>query len=117
MEVLGSDLSNGHDQGLLDVFGKDVLTIDQNGKDSGAKKMQAQILAEMLAIDAERAVTTMRAWATFIQLASSRPRSIPFSNLEEYLPYRINDAGEMSASLTLPPLDTAYKDLGCGLAA
>ena len=64
-------------------------------KAQGAKQIQAQILAEMLAIDKERAMTTMRSWQKFVQTVSGRQRSEPFSDLEEYLPYRISDAGEL----------------------
>lgn len=49
----------------------------------------------MMAIDPERAQTSMKAWARFIELSSARERYEPFSTLEEYLPYRIIDAGEM----------------------
>lgn len=49
----------------------------------------------MISIDPERALTAMKSWATFVQLAGARMRSIPFASLEEYLPYRIIDAGEM----------------------
>lgn len=48
-----------------------------------------------MAIDPERAVTSMKAWATFVELAAARARSRPFETLEDYLPYRIIDAGEM----------------------
>ena len=50
---------------------------------------------EMMAIDKDRAIISMKAWSTFIQLSSSRQRTEAFSSLEEYLPYRIIDAGEM----------------------
>lgn len=49
----------------------------------------------MIAIDQERALTTMKSWATFVQLAAGRNRTVPFASLEDYLPYRIIDAGEM----------------------
>lgn len=66
-------------------------------KVNGQKKLQPQILAEMVVLDKERALTSMKSWATFIQLSTSRQRSQPFASLEEYLPYRIIDAGEMWA--------------------
>ena len=61
----------------------------------GAKQIQSQILREMMVIDKPRAMTTMNSWQKFIQVAASRQRSNPFSGLEEYLPYRISDAGEL----------------------
>ena len=61
----------------------------------GVKEMQSKILTEMLAIDKQRAILTMKSWATFVKLSASRERTEPFAGLEEYLPYRIIDAGEM----------------------
>ena len=61
----------------------------------GAKQIQSQILDEMIAIDKERGLTTMKSWQKFVQVAASRQRSEPFAGLEEYLPYRISDAGEL----------------------
>lgn len=107
METLTDDASNINGQDLLDVFGKDVLSIRQYARTQGAKRLQSQILAEMMAIDAERAVTTMKAWATFIQLASSQSRSVAFATLEEYLPCRIVDFGELYATRALIWLATA----------
>ena len=71
-----------------------------NDKDSlrkamGIKTMKAQVLTEMMAIDKERAVITMKSWEKFVQVVSSRQRSEPFSSLADYLPYRISDAGEL----------------------
>jgi hypothetical protein len=56
--------------------------------------LQLQIFAEMIAIDHDRAIVTMEAWAKFIDLAS-RTRVEPFDTLEEYLPNRAIDAGEL----------------------
>ncbi|CVK85946.1 uncharacterized protein FMAN_06592 [Fusarium mangiferae] len=58
------------------------------------KRLQAQIFLEMMAIDQQRAITTMKAWASFVQLAS-RTRMTPFETLEEYIPARVIDAGEL----------------------
>lgn len=49
----------------------------------------------MMAIDKARALTTMKSWQKFVQVAADRQRSEPFTGLEEYLPYRITDAGEL----------------------
>ncbi|MCJ1461457.1 hypothetical protein MMC07_000054 [Pseudocyphellaria aurata] len=94
METLSDEATNSSRKDLLDVFLKDLLSDGQNVTTRGEKKIQLQILAEMMAIDSERAMTTMKAWATFIRLASNRPRSAPFASLEEFIPYRIIDAGE-----------------------
>ena len=69
------------------------FSIDSRG--SGKKQVQSQLLLEMLAIDRERALTTMKAWATFVQEASGRQHNTHFATLEEYIPYRAMDAGEM----------------------
>jgi hypothetical protein len=47
-----------------------------------------------MAIDPVRAVVSMKACAKFIQLAS-QTRLAPFETLEDYLPSRIIDAGEL----------------------
>ena len=68
---------------------------DAGRKLEGAKQIQSQILAEMMAIDQGRAITTMKSWQKYIEVVSSRRRSEPFSGLAEFLPYRISDAGEL----------------------
>lgn len=82
---------------MLHVFRDDALNEKVSGEARPEKKLQAQILAEMMAIDRTRAVTTMKAWAKFVELAS-RTRSEPFETLEEYLPSRAIDAGELYVS-------------------
>lgn len=69
--------------------------IDETSK-SGKKKIQNQIFLEMLAIDPECAKTTMKAWARFVEVGSSRQHNTRFTSLSEYIPYRIMDVGEMS---------------------
>lgn len=92
---------------MLDAFGKNVLSNRQNTRTQGPKRIQLQILAEIMAIDAERAVTTMKAWATYIQLASSQSRSVAYATLEEYIPCRVIDFGEKYATRALIWLPTA----------
>lgn len=85
-----SDMSNG----ILETFGEKVL---DNGAASDLrpeKRLQAQMLSEMMRLDQPRAVTTMKAWARFVQLAS-QTRTTPFETLEEYIPARVIDAGEL----------------------
>ncbi|KAI0532734.1 fusicoccadiene synthase [Xylaria digitata] len=79
---------------MLDAFGDGALDLRVNTKSSPEKRLQAQMLSEMIAIDPARAVTSMKAWARFVQLAS-RTRSSPFETLEEYVPSRVIDAGEL----------------------
>jgi len=58
------------------------------------KRLQAQILSEMMAIDPPRAAIMMKSWATFVQSAS-RVRATPSDTLEEYVPARVIDSGEL----------------------
>ncbi|KAI1087352.1 fusicoccadiene synthase [Rostrohypoxylon terebratum] len=58
------------------------------------KKIQAKILEEMLDIDPPCAAIMMNSWATFVQSAS-RSRAFPYETLEEYVPARVIDAGEL----------------------
>lgn len=89
------DASGSGNREILDVFREGASTHSTESKGRGEKQMQSQILSEMMVIDPERAVTSMKAWATFVELAAARARSEPFMTLEDYLPYRIIDAGEM----------------------
>jgi hypothetical protein len=79
---------------LLDAFGDGALDRRVNAKTGPEKRLQAQMLSEMMAVDPVRAVTSMKAWAKFVQLAS-RTRSSPFETLERYIPARVIDAGEL----------------------
>lgn len=82
--------------GILDTFRAGVLDHEIGGleKCRPEKRLQTKVLAEMMAIDPPRAKTTMKAWATFVQLAS-RTRMKAFDTLREYIPARVIDAGEL----------------------
>lgn len=90
------DLKNITDNsgGMLNAFDSTVLDKDVKPSMRPEKILQAQILNEMMSIDNKRAITAMKAWATFVQLAS-RTRAAPFETLAEYVPARIIDAGEL----------------------
>ncbi|KAF5987601.1 dicarboxylate carrier protein [Fusarium bulbicola] len=77
---------------FLQPFVTPALEADARGRPE--KRLQAQIFSEMIAIDHRRAITTIKAWASFVQLAS-RTRVMPFETLEEYIPARVIDAGEL----------------------
>ncbi|KAI0103056.1 fusicoccadiene synthase [Nemania sp. FL0031] len=79
---------------MLDAFGDGALDRNVNAKSGPEKRLQAQMLSEMMVLDPARAITSMKAWAKFVQLAS-RTRSSPFETLEEYVPSRVIDAGEL----------------------
>lgn len=80
--------------GILDTFGRTVLDTSVGPNIRPEKKLQAGILQEMIAIDPERAIIAMKAWATFVQLAS-QTRNAPSETLAEYVPARVIDAGEL----------------------
>ncbi|KAI0969501.1 fusicoccadiene synthase [Xylaria arbuscula] len=79
---------------MLAAFGDGALDRRVSHKSCPEKRLQAQMLSEMLALDPVRATTSMKAWARFVQLAS-RTRASPFETLEEYIPSRVVDAGEL----------------------
>ncbi|KAH6663128.1 hypothetical protein B0J14DRAFT_684861 [Halenospora varia] len=63
-------------------------------RDEGKRQIQALILKEMIAIDKERALTTMKGWAEFLRLAGGRQQNRHFATMEEYIPYRSIDVGK-----------------------
>ena len=60
---------------------------------SGRRKIVAQILREMMAIDPERAKVVAKSWAIGVQHSSRRQEDTDFHTLEEYIPYRVLDVG------------------------
>jgi len=68
--------------------------IEEKGA-SGKRKIAAQIIREMMAIDPERAMVVAKSWAEGIQHSSRREEDTHFNTLEEYIPYRALDVGYM----------------------
>ena len=68
--------------------------IEEKGA-SGKRKLAAQILREMMAIDSERAMVVAKSWAAGVQHSSRRQEDTHFNTLEEYIPYRALDVGYM----------------------
>lgn len=62
---------------------------------SGRRKLAAQILGEMMAIDPLRAMVVAKSWAAGVQHSSRRQEDTNFETLEEYIPYRSLDVGYM----------------------
>ena len=62
---------------------------------SGKRKIAAQIIGEMMAIDPERAMVVARSWAEGVQHSNRRKEETNFNTLEEYIPYRALDVGYM----------------------
>ncbi|KAL8703562.1 MAG: hypothetical protein Q9201_003266 [Fulgogasparrea decipioides] len=77
---------------------------------SGKRQIAAQIICEMIAIDAERAMVVAKSWAERVQHSSRREEDTDFQTLEEYIPYRALDVGYMlwhglvtfSCAITIP---------------
>ncbi|CAJ2504215.1 Uu.00g116090.m01.CDS01 [Anthostomella pinea] len=84
----------GRTAGFLDTFGAGALDLKIDPGARPEKRLQAQLFSEMMAIDAKRAITSMKAWARFVQSAA-RTRSAPFETLDQYMPARAVDAGEL----------------------
>lgn len=85
----------GGNRQISDAFIEKNQKCGIESKDLGAKKIQLQILSEMTAIDKERALITKNSWSAHMELIAGRERSAPLTTLEEYLPHRIIDAGEL----------------------
>ena len=80
--------------GFLDTFKDDALSDRTGPRATPEKRLQAQILSEMMAIDRPRAITTMKACSKFVQSAS-RTRLASFETLAEYLPLCATYTGEV----------------------
>jgi hypothetical protein len=94
-DVSTQDVIDKENTDMMNAFGKVVQTGRASLKDFGKKRIQGQILLEMMAIDRERALTTAKSWAKFVQTASGKEHHKDFKTLDEYLPYRSIDVGQM----------------------
>lgn len=98
-----SNNNNNRNDSLIDMFRQGVLENETptasdkatSQKQRPEKRLQAKILTEMMAIDKPRAVTAMKAWASFVQLASKTRAQSSFPSLKEYIPARVVDVGEL----------------------
>ncbi|KAK6086429.1 fusicoccadiene synthase [Seiridium cupressi] len=93
MENLDDEEFRRETSGILETF-DNALDRKVSTRTRPEKRLQAHILAELMALDPTRATIMMRSWATFVQSAS-RTRIQPWNTLEEYVPARIIDAGEL----------------------
>ncbi|KAI1745221.1 isoprenoid synthase domain-containing protein [Xylaria scruposa] len=94
MEILDLQIVNSDAGGLLDTFNHEALSSDIGPTTRPEKRIQAQILSEMMAIDSSQAILSMEAWAKFVQMAAET-RKASFKTLESYVPARVIDAGEL----------------------
>lgn len=51
----------------------------------GKRQVQTKMMLEMISIDRECALTTMKVWAKFVELASGRQHDDDFKSLSEYM--------------------------------
>lgn len=79
----------------MDAFQQGAQLGSIESKGSGKRQLQSKILLEMLKIDRERANRIMKVWARFVELSSGRQHHIQFRTLEEYIPQRLIDVGQM----------------------
>jgi hypothetical protein len=83
------------DTDILDVFNlKSALQSEVTANMRPEKRLLAAMLKKMRSIDPVRSITSMKAWAMFVQLAS-RTRVDRFETLAKYIPSRVIDAGEL----------------------
>lgn len=94
-DISTQDVIEKENTDMMDAFRKVVQTGHASLESFGKKRIQGQILLEMMAIDHERALTTAKSWAKFVQTASGKEHHKVFATLEEYLPYRSIDVGQM----------------------
>ncbi|KAI1139409.1 fusicoccadiene synthase [Hypoxylon sp. FL0543] len=78
---------------FLEPFDQGILNQRVDLHSRPEKRLQVQVLSEMMAIDSARAVTAMKAWGEFV-CSAARCRA-PFTSMKEYVPARIIDAGEL----------------------
>ncbi|KAL3297596.1 fusicoccadiene synthase [Colletotrichum asianum] len=83
-----------HANDFLSTFGNGALNPNSVATARPEKQLQAKLLFDMMKIDRQRAITSMTAWARFVQLAADT-RKAPPKTLEEYMPSRAIDAGEL----------------------
>ena len=61
---------------------------------SGKSQIQAKFILELMSIDSERANVLVKCWEQLMQVGASGSKDREFHNLDEYVPWRIDDAGE-----------------------
>ncbi|KAK6828816.1 hypothetical protein RU639_003672 [Aspergillus parasiticus] len=60
---------------------------------SGTKQIQSKMMLELLSIDPSCAEVVLGSWKTMIATTAEHDEAKPFSNLEDYVNYRIIDTG------------------------
>ncbi|KAL3448111.1 Ophiobolin F synthase [Aspergillus insuetus] len=83
------------DVGAALAQGGSTGKIQEGNKSSGKRKMAAQLLREMMALDPERAMTLAKSWAQGVQHSARRVEEKDWKSLDEYIPFRCMDLGYM----------------------
>lgn len=60
---------------------------------TGTKQIQSKMLLELLSVDTHCAEVVIDAWKTMIDTTAKQDKTRTFSDLEEYVDYRIIDTG------------------------
>ncbi|KAL4867799.1 hypothetical protein BDV12DRAFT_209514 [Aspergillus spectabilis] len=92
LAFLHDDQGDEHNNDLKAAFDQVISsgTIKHSG--SGKRALQAYVAKRMLSIDKDRAITSLKAWSTFLDQAG-RQEEYRFKSEEEYLKYRVHDVG------------------------
>ncbi|KAL4935889.1 hypothetical protein BDV06DRAFT_228397 [Aspergillus oleicola] len=81
-----------HNNDLKAAFDQVISAGNIKGSGSGKRALQAYVARGMLSIDKARAITSLKAWSTFLDKAG-RQEEYRFKTEEEYLKYRVHDVG------------------------
>ncbi|RAH79187.1 putative geranylgeranyl diphosphate synthase [Aspergillus japonicus CBS 114.51] len=86
------DDGDEHNNDLKAAFDQVISTGTIKHAGSGKRALQAYVAKRMLSIDKDRAITSLKAWPTFLDKAG-RQEDYRFKSEDEYLKYRVHDVG------------------------
>jgi hypothetical protein len=76
-----------------------VASIGDTGeRKSGKRQIQSKMLSEMIAVDKDQALRTIKTWDKFVKTASAHKHLTHFATLDEYLHIKVIDIGQMYIS-------------------
>ncbi|KAL2817761.1 isoprenoid synthase domain-containing protein [Aspergillus cavernicola] len=84
-----------HNDDLQAAFEEAARTGSIEQSASGKRAIQAHIANEMMSLNKEHAIATLKAWAQFAELGSGRQHETHFKTEQEYIKYRMIDIGTM----------------------
>ncbi|RAK81477.1 bifunctional terpene synthase/polyprenyl synthetase family protein [Aspergillus fijiensis CBS 313.89] len=107
-----------HNNDLKAAFDQVISTGTIKHAGSGKRALQAYVAKRMLSIDKDRAITSLKAWSSFLEKAG-RQEDYRFKSEDEYLKYRVHDVGMLfwyglltfAQAITIPEneLDTCHQ--------